>query len=234
MALVDTKTSGVSTSTVPVVPAMENLFLVVLDAHASLVPPLGLDNHGGRGVAVAVAVVLARRTWREVVLSLAWVRSTVGEAIESNFGLVGAHPCDKEQSHHYRRGGGCMDCSDRHGWKGTVGEARIVALARWGRQLRAAVVWWERIRAMRSGAKGEDCAAEHGARLWTPTLKAYRVVEICRTETLRTCASRNTLPHCGATPARSRSPPTCPRTVPCASVTAAPALGPHLHIWRMV
>jgi hypothetical protein len=36
-----------STSTVPVVPAVEHLFHVALDAHASLVPPLGLDDHGG-------------------------------------------------------------------------------------------------------------------------------------------------------------------------------------------
>jgi hypothetical protein len=115
-----------------------------------------------------------------------------------------------------------------------VGEARIAALARWGRQLRAVVVWWERICAMRSRAEGEDCAVEHGTLLWTPTLKSYRVVEICRTETLQTRASRNTLLHGGATLARSHSPPTCPHTGPCASVTVAPALGPHLHIWRML
>jgi hypothetical protein len=59
----------------------------------------------------------------------------VGEAIESNSGLVGAHPCDKEQSHHCRRSGGCMDCSDCHGWKGTMGEARIAARAWWGRHV---------------------------------------------------------------------------------------------------
>ena len=69
MVLVDVKTTDASTSTVPVVPAVEHLFLVVLDGHASLVPPLGLDSHGGRGVVVAVVVALARRAWREVVLS---------------------------------------------------------------------------------------------------------------------------------------------------------------------
>jgi hypothetical protein len=33
----------------------------------------------GRGVALALAAELARRAWREAVLSLAWVRSAVGE-----------------------------------------------------------------------------------------------------------------------------------------------------------
>jgi hypothetical protein len=90
--LVDTKTAGASTSTVPT---------SLLDAHASLVPPLGLTGHGGRGVAVGTK--LARRAWREAILSLAWVRSVVGEE-------------------------------------------RIADLVWWGRRLRAALAWWERIR----------------------------------------------------------------------------------------
>jgi hypothetical protein len=52
---------------------------------------------------VTLGVELARRAWREAVLSLAWVRSAVGEE-------------------------------------------RIPDLARWGRRLRAALAWWERIR----------------------------------------------------------------------------------------
>jgi hypothetical protein len=57
-------------------------------------------------------------------------------------------------SHHYKHDGGGLDCGDRHGWKGAVGEARTAALARWGRQLRATMAWWERICAMRSGERG--------------------------------------------------------------------------------
>jgi hypothetical protein len=48
----------------------------------------------------------------------------------------------------------------RYGWKGAVGEAHIAALARWGRQLRAVVVWWpcdeermERIARQNHGAR---------------------------------------------------------------------------------
>jgi hypothetical protein len=55
---------------------------------------------------------------------------------------------------------GLADCGDRYGWKGAVGEAWIAALARWGRQLRAAVVWWpcdeermERIARQNHGAR---------------------------------------------------------------------------------
>jgi hypothetical protein len=56
---------------------------------------------------VAVAAELARRAWREAVLSLAWVRSAVGrsglriwrggEANESGSGVVAAQPCDDER-----------------------------------------------------------------------------------------------------------------------------------------
>jgi hypothetical protein len=75
---------------------------------------------------------------------------------------------------------------------GAVGEAWIAATAmdgrvRWGgvdcgssavgEQLRAAVAWWEHIRAMRSG--GRRLCGRTWRTIVKSTLKPYRVIKIC-------------------------------------------------------
>jgi hypothetical protein len=84
-------------------------------------------------------------------------------------------PCGEEQAGPGRgiwRGGGGLDCGDRHGWKGAVGRRGL----RWGEQLRAAVAWWEHIRAMKSGGRG--LCGRTWCTIVKSTLKPYRVVKI--------------------------------------------------------